>query len=151
MPPKFTRSFITGSWAYSEPDLDHDPCPECNRNLPDTGSDVDLVVLVSKEDSGILAETCDYSDATKYTEGSKSLRFGTLNLICMITDKEFHEWKIATKALRQIADLRESGVVSRDEAVALVERVRDGARNRIDRSFEWIEYAARKKLTGEWK
>ncbi len=121
-------------------------CMECDQDLPDVGSDVDLVVLVNEHDLGILTQECDDDDGTQYDDGSRSLRFGRLNLICLLKDKQFEEWKIATRALQQIASLRESGVVSREEAVVLMDRVMDPILNRCDYSLEWIKYTARRRL-----
>lgn len=121
--PKFTRSFITGSWAYGNPNTNYDYCVECGHESPGSGSDVDIVVLVSQEDLEILeqeSESCDTSSAKK---SSVSLRFGRLNLICETNDNAFLRWKIGTKTLLRLTDLRETGI-SREESVALFECMR---------------------------
>ena len=60
--PKFTRSFITGSWAYGSPRLhEHEDnmCEECDgEGCENCRSDIDLVTLVSKEDFEMRLIVC---------------------------------------------------------------------------------------------
>lgn len=144
--PKFTRSFIMGSWAYGKPNLHHEFCGECSRDIPDSGSDVDLVVLVSKDDLGILTQECDDDQGTEYSESSRSLRFGKLDLICLLKDEDFQARKMLTKTLKQVKNLRENGVITREEAIALFNRVTDPIFNRFDYSFPFIKEIARQRL-----
>jgi hypothetical protein len=76
-------AFLTGSRAYGTP-------------RPD--SDIDLCVLMSKEDLNelIAGNTPAKSD---YGKASASLRFGILNLVCMTSEFDFMAWKVATEEL----------------------------------------------------
>jgi len=114
--------------------------------MPNNGSDVDLVVLVNQYDLDILTQECEDDNGTEYSESSRSLRFGKLNLICLVKDKDFQAWKMATRALKQIASLRENGVVTREEAMVLIDRVQDPIFNGSDHSLSFIKEIARHRF-----
>lgn len=139
----FTRSFITGSWAYGSPDMDHEYCSKCCRPMPGTGSDVDLVVLVSKADLEILIQESDDSPDNSAEHTSISLRFGNLNLICETSDAAFRRWKIGTRALKILAYLL-GGSVAREFAVNLFEKLRrlDGWDGFVH-TFEFLKMTAK--------
>lgn len=131
--PKYTRPFLTGSWAYGAPRLSWGRFDEDEK---DEASDVDLVVLVSPEDLEILIQESDSSDDEKGSYDfatSASLRFGRLNLVCVTNDADFQLWKIGTKALRRVKNLRfldadardeDCDAPTRDEAVAVFDQLR---------------------------
>ncbi len=109
------KSFLTGSRAYGTPRLD---------------SDIDLVVLVSKEDLDKLKErqfflTTEQKEAwDKFTKGYESLggtplRFAMLNLICCTDEKSFAIWKKGTKMLVDTAP------ATRRQAIDLFQALRD--------------------------
>lgn len=80
------RAFLTGSRAYGTPSED---------------SDIDIAMLLSKEDLDALLKLCDGVDATSpnpYQSGW-SLRFGKLNLLCFDSEPEFKGWMKATELL----------------------------------------------------
>ena len=95
-------SFLTGSHAYGTP---HDK------------SDVDVVVLLTNEELCKLALVADEvcGDQTSASDDSAaSLRFGRLNLICVVDKDEYEAWRTAT------AELVERRPVTRDEAVKVI-------------------------------
>lgn len=105
-----TESFVTGSRAYGTP-------------RPD--SDIDLVVRVNPEDLGRLIAASDKHH--RYDDNdSASVRFGSLNLICVTSDAAFDAWESGTKALSVIAP------VSREEAIEHFAAL--GVRPRFDSS-----------------
>ena len=84
-------AFLTGSHAYGTP---HDD------------SDVDLVVLVTEEDFEKirnLAEGPKEMDDQYVKNGSCSLRFGNLNLLCFFSRERYKKWKETTKDLMKRA------------------------------------------------
>jgi predicted nucleotidyltransferase len=100
------RSFVTGSYAYGK---------------PNSKSDIDVVVLVSPSDLKMLREASDATENNEYLDNvpcSTPLRFGTLNLICTISEKVFHVWRLAT------IELKKQKPVTRDVACTFMERAR---------------------------
>jgi len=96
----FSKAFITGSRAYGTPRED---------------SDLDLAILVSEKDLKQLETIADkepdkkprYDDPTY----GNSLRFGQLNLVCMLDSDEYEHWKEITQKLIEIKP------VTRKEAI----------------------------------
>jgi predicted nucleotidyltransferase len=108
MTVKFVESFLTGSHAYG---------------TPTTESDVDLVVLMSKEDADKLQSLCDKNqshpeDENYITAGGMSLRFGKLNLIVCTNRLYFEIWRAGTKRLKKRAP------ASREEACRLFRKLK---------------------------
>jgi len=107
---KFVESFVTGSYAYGNPHRD---------------SDVDLVVLVSKNDLDILSRLGDKiphrEDNNYVSAGGISLRFGRLNLIACTVQLYFEIWREGTKRLKK------QSPVSRDEACRFFRKLRKEA------------------------
>lgn len=103
------NAFVTGSRAYGKPKV---------------GSDVDLVVLVSKEDMAILKQTAD-PVATLHPEYgdivSVPLRFGKLNLIVTTSAIDYGVWLKGTERLEAMASHEP---VSRATAVDLFKALR---------------------------
>jgi predicted nucleotidyltransferase len=98
------RVFLTGSHAYGT------PTPK---------SDIDLVILCSKEEYRKLFHKSDYTQemTDPYKEGgldTAPLRFGRLNLICCFSKESYKIWKECTEELKQKAP------VTREEAVKLI-------------------------------
>ena len=93
-------SFITGSQVYGKP----------NEN-----SDVDLVVLINKEEVELLKKTCDRytewyereGDCGRYTYilHSISIHFGKLNLICVFRESIYNIWLQATNSAASKRDI----------------------------------------------
>lgn len=82
--------FITGSHAYG---------------IPHNDSDIDMVALVSDKDLKRLIETSDQGvdqESDNYLEaGGLSLRFGKMNLICVLSPKLYRVWKRTTRKLQK--------------------------------------------------
>lgn len=116
MSKKYTRAFVTGSYAYGDPVEPDEWCSECKQYR--NGSDIDLVVLVSKEDleqlRGLSSGEHHSGDIT-----SASLSFGRLNLICETDDEAFGRWKIGTRAFKRCKN-----IVPRSVAVNVFENLR---------------------------
>lgn len=103
-------AFITGSRAYGTPRED---------------SDIDLVIRCSPEDAEILL---GWNEATQEErmqgaaaygeEGILQVRYGRLNLILCTDDYRYAEWVEGT------AWLKASAPVTRDQAIALFEKIR---------------------------
>lgn len=104
------HSFVTGSHAYGQPNHD---------------SDIDLVVLLSKNDLRRLINAGgvqDHVENDNYLRaGGLSLRFGKLNLICCLSEKLFDVWKKGTRKLKK------QKPVSRAFAVKYMQKLRDRA------------------------
>ena len=66
-------------------------------------------------------EVNSYADET--SELVLSIKYGVLNLICVITKPMYDAWKIGTDQLKQRAP------VTRQEAVELLSKLRETARN----------------------
>lgn len=94
------HSFITGSHAYGTP-------------RPD--SDIDLVVLVDDETGYTLAQLSD--------EGQSPIRFGSLNLILVFSEKEFFAWQGATEDL--VNRKKQGEKITRDEAIRVIDSYYD--------------------------
>lgn len=74
--------------------------------LPDDDSDIDLVVMVNSYTHDLLARFADQSnekDPDYDRFGSRSLRYGKLNLICIFNPVEYEVWRKGTKALQRQA------------------------------------------------
>lgn len=98
-------SFLTGSFAYGKPN------PE---------SDIDLVVLVTEEEARKLAslDTQEQDRPDYYgNTGTRSLRFGRLNLLVCTSEIHFAEWHQGTRLLKSI------GPVDRPTAVAMFTKI----------------------------
>lgn len=90
------NAFLTGSYVYGEP-----------RDIKDDNpSDIDLVVMCSKETIEKLGMLCDNSDDNSghpedmVGPDAFSLRFGMLNLICTTEEHLFEAWRKGTKILK---------------------------------------------------
>ena len=91
------RSFVTGSQVYGSPDRD---------------SDIDLVVLVTRQDLQLLRKLADSEDKEKGASSdagpcrpdylSASLRFGLLNLLCVTDPVAFAVWQEGTIQLEKL-------------------------------------------------
>ena len=111
------RSFITGSQAYG---------------FPKPKSDIDIVLLISRDTLDRLAELSDEQgsgEACGYCRDSASLRFGRLNLICFTSRTPFLAWRTATEELVAMKP------VARDQAVELIQRRLAEFSGRSPRSF----------------
>lgn len=91
----YFKPFITGSFAYGSPDDD---------------SDIDLVVFMTKEIVDFLL--------TKRDPGRRSIHFGKLNIIPVISEAEYLVWLDGTREL----SLRRP--VTTEEATAVLDRLR---------------------------
>lgn len=90
------QAFLTGSHAYGYPGPD---------------SDIDLVVLVTKDEFDKLRQNADSMEGVdeQYDEnGSCSLRFGNLNLLCFFDERRFLDWKKCTEVLKTQAPVSRS-------------------------------------------
>ena len=101
-------SFVTGSHAYGTPQVD---------------SDIDLVVLVSKND---LQRMIEMTEAPEHERdyifaGGIPLRFGRMNVIACIDRKLFDLWRKGT------AYLKTKRPVSRDYACKYFQKLRERA------------------------
>lgn len=108
------KAFLTGSQAYGQ---------------PGQRSDVDLVVPISAEAMWKLAQLAD--NASEIEEGlnrqsggqhTPSLRFGDLNLICVLAKHEWQLWKQGTRILLEKSE--KHGPISRGTAKRLFDRMR---------------------------
>lgn len=99
------KAFITDSRAYGTPHAD---------------SDIDLVVLMDKDDALRLADLAD-SEAplSVASDTGFSLRFGKLNLLIETGVGEFEDWLTGTNQLKAKAP------VKRSVAVELFDRLRE--------------------------
>lgn len=95
------RSFITGSHAYG---------------LPQRDSDIDLVILC---DEATKAKLLSRSEDTETDLGKRVIRFGKLNVIACVDEREYAVWKVGTEACRA-----EKEPVSRDDAKAFFDSLR---------------------------
>lgn len=98
-------ALLTGSRAYG---------------TPNEYSDIDIVILVDVDTIDHLCKTADeVDDNTSGDDDScnASVRFGRLNLICVIEPKDYQIWEEGTKQLV----LRKP--VTRDEAVRLFDEL----------------------------
>lgn len=94
------KSFITGSRAYGTP-------------RPD--SDTDLVCLVDDNTAYQLAYLSD--------QGKSPIRFGSLNLILVFSEKEFFAWQGATEELVNRKNCGEK--ITREEAIKVIDSYYD--------------------------
>lgn len=102
------KSFVTGSRVYGTP-------------RPD--SDIDLVVLLSCPDLSRLIDAADNQDdlgspGGEHYEDGRSLRFGTLNLLCVTDKKHFDVWAKGTE------ELYAKRPVTRDQAIMHLSKLR---------------------------
>jgi hypothetical protein len=107
---KILRSFLTGSHAYG---------------LPGDKSDVDLVVYVSEAEYEVLLSIADNNNDRQLHDEqylknnhSASLRFGSLNLLCCLTQEQFACWRRGTR------ELKAKKPVPRDFACKFFEKLR---------------------------
>lgn len=113
-------SFLTGSHAYGTPYAE---------------SDIDLVVLVTNEETCQLADFADQVCGDERSGGddaAASMRFGKLNLICVTNEGEYDAWRRATE------DLIGRRPVTREEAVKAIKtalQAENERRQRIAESF----------------
>lgn len=110
------KAFVTGSRKYGK---------------PTKKSDTDLVIRISDAEYHLLRLLADKTDGRKGASGSlvdfiPSLRFGSLNLICCTTDKQYAAWKEGTKELMERKEGR-GEPIQRDEAVRLFTQIRKAA------------------------
>lgn len=103
------NAFITGSHAYGTPTKE---------------SDIDLVVLLSDKDydklTGIVEDTKDASwDGPELGYDSTSLRFGSLNIICLTDNKAYVAWRDGTIQLKKEAP------VTRERAIEVLSGLLD--------------------------
>jgi hypothetical protein len=111
---KIVRSFLTGSRVYGTPRED---------------SDIDLVVLLDADEMVGLAkiarnEETHGSPGGPHYEDGMSIRFGSLNLLCVTDEKHFQTWREGTeqlkamrpvtreKAIEHLAELRHKNKIS---------------------------------------
>lgn len=92
-------AFLTGSRVYGRPRDD---------------SDVDLVVLMTKDEMAALAR--HGSDIKDYGTGSLSVRFGILNIVAVSSPAEYEAWRDSKNALLARRP------VTRDDAVDVTRR-----------------------------
>lgn len=99
------NAIVTGSRVYGTPKPD---------------SDIDLVVLVTKDDIRAMRDLADEDNSTDYENPdygagglTASLRFGKLNLLCCTTPEQVDVWRRGTAALKIVAP------VTREVAVKL--------------------------------
>ncbi len=117
------KSIVTGSYAYG---------------IPNSRSDIDLVVLVSVADAKRLVKLATgrsgdrdaKADIERYSkEGgpyTACLRYGPLNLIVCTNEKQLEVWTKGTKALRKRA--KKDGIpISREQAVVFLKKLREEA------------------------
>ena len=90
-------AFLTGSRAYGTPQPD---------------SDIDLCVLVSREDLEVLKRVAGATDTQEYWNTDAALRFGSLNLLAFADAPQYEAWKRGT------AELKEKRPVTRSAAIA---------------------------------
>ncbi len=117
------RAFVTGSYAYGK---------------PRGSSDIDLVVYVSKDDFERLKGVADdydesypgYSPRRRQVNNpppsqreSISLRFGGLNLLCVLTDDWYEAWQAGTEQLQCEAFVSKEGHVTRPRAVEVFTQI----------------------------
>ncbi len=104
-PDFFPEAFLTGSRAYGK---------------PGKGSDVDLVVFTDLATASRLLDMADNSEGLKNLEeagySSRSLRFGSLNLLVTTDENEYKAWQEGT-ALLVARKARTNKPVSRTKAV----------------------------------
>lgn len=107
-------AFMTGSQVYG---------------LPKPGSDIDIALLVDKEEFGLLLSKRDkhrylgtaesnvgnQSDLPPAERDSISVRYGKLNLLLTTNPEMYEAWRMATKELED--EKFRDGPVSRDRAV----------------------------------
>lgn len=120
------KAFVTGSMAYGTPKLHGD-----NK------SDLDLVVLVNKQDMQTILEYWEHvmlgPPPQRYADDDEdpvpshcSLKFGLLNLIVCTDDVDFETWQKGTADLK--AKKQADQPVTRDIAVAHFRRLRARAK-----------------------
>lgn len=90
------KSFITGSRDYGS---------------PTANSDIDLVILVSKEDAEFLKRQSDL--------GNLPTKFGKLNLIIADNENDFNIWFMARELCRKAARKTPENKISRSKAVEI--------------------------------
>lgn len=100
------EGFLTGSHAYGQP----------RQGFSDawSNSDVDLAICVDDETFQTLKANADPTGPGS-GERERSLRFGSLNVICL-TPEEFAAWREAND------ELVAQRPVTRDKAVRVIER-----------------------------
>jgi predicted nucleotidyltransferase len=87
------KAFLTGSVVYGDP------------HREDSSGDIDLVIRIDHDDVDTLAnhaESLAYNDYNTLHAGLP-MYFGTLNLICCVTDESFAMWKQGTEELKLVA------------------------------------------------
>lgn len=111
------NALVTGSHVYGTPKPD---------------SDIDLVVLVTKQEIKLLRKLADEDNSTDYENPdygvgglTASLRFGKLNLLCCTDPAQVDVWRRGTDALKLVRP------VTRDQAVATFQQLqRDAGLNK---------------------
>lgn len=93
------KALFTGSRVYGTPRAD---------------SDLDMVLLVSKEEHELLKELCD-SPGRSDRKTSSSFKFGMLNIIAVENPKDYKAWRIGTKKLKRIAPVTRASAVKEFE------------------------------------
>lgn len=94
------KAFMTGSRVYGKPRDD---------------SDVDLVVRMDSDTAISLYKLCGSKDC---------IRFGILNILPAVSDKEYQIWKEGTEKL--IRKMEKTGKpITREEAVTLFKSMRE--------------------------
>lgn len=94
-------SFLTGSRVYG---------------LSRRNSDIDLVILCDEATKGRLLS---WSEDAETDLGKRTIRFGKLNIIACVDEREYAIWKVGTEACRA-----EKEPVSRENAKAFFDSLR---------------------------
>jgi Nucleotidyltransferase domain len=105
------KSFVTGSYAYGE---------------PNSKSDVDLVVHVSKADIERLMKEADeggYNNTGYNPNDARCFRFGKLNLLCCVDEKHFEVWREGTIELKRRRK-KTGKPIWRVDAIAFLKKLR---------------------------
>lgn len=115
-------AFVTGSRACGAP-----------RN----NSDVDLVILASPEDIDILAGQAVHVEAgSGEALGNVSLRFGSLNLICLTDAADYQIWRKGTAALKARKPMhRQLAVAEFDRRYEKLRKYRESVSSQSARDF----------------
>jgi len=93
-----SNAFITGSRAYGQPSED---------------SDLDLVILLTEEERAKLTALSD--------SGKEPIKYGSLNIIAVCSQKRYDLWKKGTDELIQ---LKEDGLVpTREQAITYFDTI----------------------------
>lgn len=112
------NAVLTGSQAYG---------------LPTEKSDIDVAVMLSKEDADALVRLAGGAGVETHDDGSFSLHFGRLNLIVCFEEKYFDIWRAKYFDIWRAGtvELKARSPVTRAEAVAVLspmfEKLRDEA------------------------